>query len=637
MSIFSSPVKRIPCFSFLYKIVFFASFSLILTGNANGEIDFTQNNISAITAKQDGQSITITISGSTEPAYTVYELFNPSRIIVDIANSATSPELTLDSQADIPISLTTKLIADATPPINRFEFTLSESLSFETTRQDDNIVISINTEGGGNLTEIQPDLQDSELTIISDIKISSTSTETTVTIEANNKISDFTYDVLDKDEDNSPRLYIDINQASGNELLPLQNIGTILDKIRVAQRNSGIRIVLDSSQDSLFPFQISEIENGLQITITEQDQQVDQISSLINQEKEIDDQLPTISPIAEPSTSNEQQETPSLDPQADDASAEMKDNFTFSGYNKERITVDFYKIDLHNVFRLLREISGQNIVVDEAVSGALTLALNDVPWDFALDVIVNVKDLQKEERFNTIVILPQDKAFSWPNRAEDNLTFEAVEEIAVEEAIIIQQRQNLPKTVIEAKKLISKGKKLENDGDYENAINHYNDAFTKWPQNSELANKISSIYLVQLRQNANAVHYAKKAVEIDSQNMKASLNAAIGLANMRKYDEAQQYFDQSISGKNPSKESLLSYAVFSEERQLYDSAIKLLQKHDMMHGENLNSMLAHARILDKQGSYDEASEKYTTILLSGFRIPPDLKKYINGRIALSKQ
>ena len=144
---------------------------------------------------------------------------------------------------------------------------------------------------------------------------------------------------------------------------------------------------------------------------------------------------------------------------------------------------------------------------------------------------------------------------------------------------------------------------------------------------------ISSIYLVNLRQNANASFYAKKALEINPDNSKAALNAGISLANMRNFDEAKIYFDQSVSGVKPSKEALLSYAVFAEQRELYDAALKLLVKHNTLYGNNLNSMLAEARLLDKQGKYDEATGKYTTILLSGFHLPLDLRKYINSRVA----
>ena len=50
-------------------------------------------------------------------------------------------------------------------------------------------------------------------------------------------------------------------------------------------------------------------------------------------------------------------------------------------YDKQPVTVDFYKIDIHNVFRLFGEISGMNIVIDEGVAGTLTLSLL-ISWTF---------------------------------------------------------------------------------------------------------------------------------------------------------------------------------------------------------------------------------------------------------------
>ncbi len=63
-----------------------------------------------------------------------------------------------------------------------------------------------------------------------------------------------------------------------------------------------------------------------------------------------------------------------------------------------------------------REISGMNIIVDQAVNGTLTLALNDVPWEFALDVIMNLTGLQKVERSIHLSSIPKIKISPGPNR-----------------------------------------------------------------------------------------------------------------------------------------------------------------------------------------------------------------------------
>jgi type IV pilus assembly protein PilQ len=291
------------------------------------------------------------------------------------------------------------------------------------------------------------------------------------------------------------------------------------------------------------------------------------------------------------------------------------------------ISVDFYKIDLHNVFRMLREITGKNIVIAGGVSGNLTLALTDVPWRFALDIILNLKDLAKIERDNTIVVYPKDKEFVWPEREEDTLSIEVNDDIISKEGIIIKQEKDTPPEQLEAKKLIANGRAAEKKGDLETAVRFYEKALNKWPE-TKLATKVSTTYLAQLNQNAKAVFFAKKALEADKKNSAAALNAAIGYANMEDFRQAQQYFDQSVNTGKPSREALISYAAFSERQRQYDAALRLLKKLEDLYGQDLNSMVAQARIHDALGDYGAARKQYQAILHAGFRVPPDLKKFI---------
>ena len=60
-----------------------------------------------------------------------------------------------------------------------------------------------------------------------------------------------------------------------------------------------------------------------------------------------------------------------------------------------RVTFDFYNADLHNVFRLLGEVGQVNIIVGEEVKGKTTVSLKGIPWDQALDMILNSNRLIK--------------------------------------------------------------------------------------------------------------------------------------------------------------------------------------------------------------------------------------------------
>ncbi|BCO10350.1 hypothetical protein GF1_27260 [Desulfolithobacter dissulfuricans] len=581
------------------------------------------NRISAIKASRDDTGLVLRIQGTQQPTYTVYELFNPPRIVIDIAGAEFEKDR-LQLPENMGIRLKTKEVNGSEVPLSRLEFTLPATRSF-TARSEGNDIILFIAEKNARL---QATAQDGSgvATAVEDVLVETAGDQTRVILKTNGKLSGYRSGVLDKTGSAPPRLYLDLDNVRGDTLLKEQEIGTALARIRVARRGSGLRVVLDASGDSLFPYEIKERDDGLEILIREE-KGSDQISSLIDQKQMIEQELPQVDPLKDASVSGAEKKK---------ASRTMQDNFSFAGYKKERITVDFYKIDLHNVFRLLREVSKKNIVVDESVSGSLTLSLNDVPWDFALDIILQLKNLQKVERFNTIVILPKEKAFSWPERAEDNLSFEADEKLTAQEAIVIQQRENIPKRIIEARQLIARARQAETKENYETAVQAYTEALGKWPENGRLANKIASLFLVQLHQNAKAAYYAKKALAADPTYTAAALNAAIALANMQMNHEAQQYFDQSVSVARPSAEALLSYAVFSEEQQKYEAALKLLGKHDRLYGETLNSMIAEARILDKMGQREAATKKYRAILLSGYRVPPDLKKYIAGRVALDQ-
>ncbi len=311
------------------------------------------------------------------------------------------------------------------------------------------------------------------------------------------------------------------------------------------------------------------------------------------------------------------------------------DEFTYAGYEKQPITVDFYKIDLHNVFRLFGEISGLNIVISEGVNGNLTLALDNVPWDFVLDVILNLKNLQAIERYNTLVIAPKGRDFKWPERAEEKVVLKKDQAIIQEgEKLQVVQKMELSPEVLEAQKLTREARALEKREEFDDALMLYEKAFTMWPENGKLAARLASLYLVHMGMNAKAVFYGKEALKIDENDRVSALYTAIGLANMKRNDEAKEYFDLAVSGKRPDSESLISYAMFSEENGNYLEALLLLARHEDQYGDSLDTMIARARIYDKEGNSEKAAAEYRAILLSGYQLPADLTRYIKGRLAM---
>jgi type IV pilus assembly protein PilQ len=71
------------------------------------------------------------------------------------------------------------------------------------------------------------------------------------------------------------------------------------------------------------------------------------------------------------------------------------------------LTLNFQDIETRAVLQLLADASGQNIVVSDSVNGSVTLRLQNVPWDQALDIVLRTKGLDKRKQDNVIIVAPQ--------------------------------------------------------------------------------------------------------------------------------------------------------------------------------------------------------------------------------------
>jgi type IV pilus assembly protein PilQ len=66
---------------------------------------------------------------------------------------------------------------------------------------------------------------------------------------------------------------------------------------------------------------------------------------------------------------------------------------TGQAFTGERISLDFQDADIHNIFRILHEVSGKNFVIGDDVKGKVTLKLVNVPWDQVLDLVLKMNKL----------------------------------------------------------------------------------------------------------------------------------------------------------------------------------------------------------------------------------------------------
>jgi len=102
-------------------------------------------------------------------------------------------------------------------------------------------------------------------------------------------------------------------------------------------------------------------------------------------------------------------------------------------YTGEPISVNLKDVDLKDFFRLIHEISGLNVVLDPNVHGTLTVVLDDVPWDQALDIVLKNNDLARELEGNVLRIATVEtlKHEADARRAQIDSETLAVEKVSV--------------------------------------------------------------------------------------------------------------------------------------------------------------------------------------------------------------
>lgn len=103
---------------------------------------------------------------------------------------------------------------------------------------------------------------------------------------------------------------------------------------------------------------------------------------------------------------NEQDISNDLSPAAD---IDGKSAGTSRSYKGRKITLEFADAEVRKIFQLLSEVSNKNFVLGDDVSGAISLKLVNVPWDQALDIILDTKNLDKREDGNIILIKGKGK------------------------------------------------------------------------------------------------------------------------------------------------------------------------------------------------------------------------------------
>ena len=88
-------------------------------------------------------------------------------------------------------------------------------------------------------------------------------------------------------------------------------------------------------------------------------------------------------------------------------------------YTGDKLSLNFQEIEIRSVIAILAEFTGKNLVAGDDVTGTITLKLDDVPWDEALDFVMMTKELGKFETGNVTLISPLDKIKDYKKKQQE--------------------------------------------------------------------------------------------------------------------------------------------------------------------------------------------------------------------------
>ncbi|MGD1075652.1 MAG: type IV pilus secretin PilQ [Thermodesulfovibrionales bacterium] len=191
------------------------------------------------------------------------------------------------------------------------------------------------------------------------------------------------------------RIVVDIPDVSLKAKIPSTVISPIKG-VRAGRHDEKTRLVIDLKE--LKGFDVSSVKDTIVVAI----QSTEAGAMAGRKEVPQEPQKPLVGEKKEAAN----QKAMSFPSGGEITEAKEPETLVEGKYSGKKISLDFQDADIVPIFRLLADISGQNIVVSPDVKGKLTMKLVNVPWDQALDIILKTFSLGKSSEGNIIRIAP---------------------------------------------------------------------------------------------------------------------------------------------------------------------------------------------------------------------------------------
>ncbi len=217
---------------------------------------------------------------------------------------------------------------------------------------------------------------------VQDLSVREDAGQTILTVKLSKPISQYRHFPLPQPS----RIIIDVfNDARPVEPESYRVGTTFVSYLKLSSGEGYSRIALDIMAGAVPPYVVTSEDGGVKIVIGNADAKIAAKRSfdLVKGGKPVDQRSVHMG----------------TGPMAGEAGGLARGEKTYTG---QRLSLDFKDADIKNVFRLLAEVSGLNIVVTNDVNRKVTLRLVDVPWDQALDLLIDTNGLGKEQIGNVV-------------------------------------------------------------------------------------------------------------------------------------------------------------------------------------------------------------------------------------------
>ena len=371
------------------------------TGTGSGPDAATDSRpmVVGVKAEQAGRQTRVVLKGNQPLTYTAVFNKMPPAIVVDVGATPSSDVLGLTSVKNGLVEKIDVETITGLDNVSRVKIGLNKPTTYQVVREDNNLVVLV--ENAAGMAETDLGLEEAPLTPAAmsggtagiqavDFRPVGKSGKTRLIIRTNKVV---TPQVLTRDNGRTVVLSISPAGIPGHLIRPLDTryFRSAVDYIKPTP-SSGRSVEFLIRLRDVVPYHLGQ--KGL-VTYMDFDQSA---------------VAPAQARLRAPrATASEASSTAAMPANTTTAAATPQTRVTHKPgqpkkYTGAKISLDFQNADIHNILRLIGDVSGKNVVVSERVTGKVTLKLEEVPWDQALDIVLAANQLGVVESGNVLRI-----------------------------------------------------------------------------------------------------------------------------------------------------------------------------------------------------------------------------------------